>query len=570
VPSTTGTNTFTLQLNVPIEVTVKVGAATTVLPVQGSAPAPVVTGANEYERALQTARETFGSDPDITEIRLGYRFKRGWITDERVVVVETRKKLTTSELAEAGKQSLPSHILGVGVDVRTAALADQLESLGVDTSFLEARAMPGRYREPTTVSLERVRERMKVVFHVSPDSGFPNLRKFIGRVQRHLTATMYEWEPNHISKAIADVMAGQNKTLRMVTQMKGTKKAVRDMKDRIGTKFSHVFASVGAQKLIPMSYHIKVASRDGEEVWLSSGNWKDSNQADIDPAGENSTSMSPFREHNREWHAIIENRKLARMFQKFIEFDFREAVRVPVEEGLEVTLPEVFVPEAAFMEGLEATTVARFFDPFEEDREFDIQPLMTPDRNSHGQRMFMQNAIEMVQRGTQKIYLENQSFNLLADDNNDEFFEFLEALRDKQKAGVDVRIIFRDSREFGPGNERPQQKLLERLKDFGFNMDRIKVQKGCHTKGIIVDGKEVMLGSHNFTNMGSLFNRDASLLIRDQKVAEYFEQIFLFDWKTLAMQETDELVGGMRIAQPGDETPLGFRRVSLDELLGDS
>jgi phosphatidylserine/phosphatidylglycerophosphate/cardiolipin synthase-like enzyme len=222
------------------------------------------------------------------------------------------------------------------------------------------------------------------------------------------------------------------------------------------------------------------------------------------------------------------------------------------------------------MEGLEATTVARFFDPFEEDREFDIQPLLTPDRNSHGQRMFMQNAIEMVQRGTQKIYLENQSFNLLADDNNDEFFEFLEALRDKQKAGVDVRIIFRDSREFGPGNERPQQKLLERLKDFGFNMDRIKVQKGCHTKGIIVDGKEVMLGSHNFTNMGSLFNRDASLLIRDQKVAEYFEQIFLFDWKTLAMQETDELVGGMRIAKPGEETPLGFRRVSLDELLGDS
>src|SRR6185503_14493504 len=119
-------------------------------------------------------------------------------------------------------------------------------------------------------------------------------------------------------------------------------------------------------------------------------------------------------------------------------------------------------------------------------------------------------------------------------------------------------------------NGPSQQKLLERLKDFGFNTDFIKVQVGCHTKGIIVDGKEVMLGSHNFTNMGSLFNRDASLLIRDEKVAEYFEQIFLFDWKTLATQQADELVGGMRIAQPGEETPLGFRRVSLNELLGES
>jgi hypothetical protein len=79
-----------------------------------------------------------------------------------------------------------------------------------------------------------------------------------------------------------------------------------------------------------------------------------------------------------------------------------------------------------------------------------------------------------------------------------------------------------------------------------------------------------MLGSHNLTNEGSLFNRDASLLVRDPKVAAYFEKVFLFDWDTLAVQEADELVGGMRIAQPGEETPLGFRRVSLAELLGDS
>jgi hypothetical protein len=36
-------------------------------------------------------------------------------------------------------------------------------------------------------------------------------------------------------------------------------------------------------------------------------------------------------------------------------------------------------------------------------------------------------------------------------------------LRDKQQAGVDVRIIFRDAREFGASNGPKQQKLLERL-----------------------------------------------------------------------------------------------------------
>lgn len=569
-PPTSGTNTFTLQLNVPIEVTVKVGAATSALPVQGAATAPAATAANEFERALQAARESFSGDPDITEIRLGYRFKRGWITNERVVVVETRKKMSTTELAAAGKQPLPPQILGVGVDVRTAALRDQLESLGVDVSFLEAPARPGRYREPTNVFLERVQERMQVVFHVSPDSGFPNLHAFLGRVRRHLTATMYEWDPNHISAAIEAAMAGANNSLRMVTQRQGTREAVEDMQHRIGAKFDHVFASVGSGKLIPTAYHIKVASRDGEEFWLSSGNWKDSNQANIDPAGDNSTSIAPLRQHNREWHAVIANRKLATIFQKFIEFDFREAQRVPVDEGVELILPEVFVPEAAFMEALERVSV-NYFDPLIADREFDIQPLLTPDRDDRGHRLFIETAIEMMRRGNQKIYVENQSFNLLDEENNnDEFAEFFEVLRDKQQAGVDVRIIFRDAREFGASNGPKQQKLLERLKDFGIDTDFIKVQMRCHTKGIIVDGKEVMLGSHNITNQGALFNRDASLLVRDPEVAAYFEKVFLFDWDTLATQETDELVGGMRIARPGEETPLGFRRVSVAELLGES
>ncbi len=128
----TGANTFTLQLNVPIEVTVKVGAATAGAASQVSATTPAVNGADGMQQALAAAREAFAGDPDVTEIRLGYRFKRGWITDERVVVVETRNKLSATELAATGKQPLPSQILGVGVDVRTAALRDQLESLGVD------------------------------------------------------------------------------------------------------------------------------------------------------------------------------------------------------------------------------------------------------------------------------------------------------------------------------------------------------------------------------------------------------------------------------------------------------
>jgi hypothetical protein len=419
---------------------------------------------------------------------------------------------------------------------------------------------------------------MRAIFHISPDSGFPNLRDFFGRVRRRLTATMYEWEAEHISAAIEAAVAPGSRKLKMVTQRAGTQAAVEDMKSLLGSpsKFEHAWASVGAGKLIPSAYHIKVASRDGEEFWLSSGNWKDSNQPNIDPSGENSTLIGPLRQRNRDWHVIIANDKLATMFQRFIEWDFQEAERVPVEEGLEPALPELFVPDEAFAEELERRMPVEYRDPLIIDRVLDVRPLLTPDRDARGRRMFLDAATRLVERATRAVFVQNQSFNLL-DDNIDEFEQFFGALRDKQRAGLNVRIIFRDAREFSRANGPKQQQLLESLKDFGFDTDLIRVQMRLHTKAIVVDppdaahpeSGEVLFGSHNLTNAGALFNRDASLLIHDAEVTAYFAKAFLFDWEVLAKQEADELVGGVRVAGPDEATPPGYRRVSLNDFLGE-
>jgi V8-like Glu-specific endopeptidase len=580
VPAGTATpGTYTLQFQIPVEITVKVGGA-----VVGSGGMPTLpaggtglpAGTGSVDAAVDALRQALSTNPDVFEVRSGYRFKRGWITDERVVVVEVRKKLTPTELVESGTAAIPASVLGIGVDVRTAALPDQLERLGIDVAALEAPPRPGGYREPPHLSLDPVEERMKAVFHISPDSGFPNLSAFLGRVRNRLTATMYEWEAAHISDAIEAAITPAGRKLKMVTQRAGTREAVDDMQTRLGSnKFEHVWASVGAGKLITNAYHIKVASRDGEEFWLSSGNWKDSNQPNIDPAGDNSTLIGPLRQRNRDWHAIIANGKLATMFQKYIEFDFSEAERVPIEEGLEAPLPELFVPEVAFAED-ERRIPVQYLDPLEVDRVLHVRPLLTPDRDARGRRMFLDEATKLVERATRKVFLQNQSFNLL-EENIDEFEQFFGALKDKQQAGLDVRIIFRDAREFSSANGPKQQELLERLKDFGFDTDLIRLQMRLHTKAIIIDppdaehsdSGEVLFGSHNLTNAGSLFNRDASLLVRDAAVTEYFTRAFLFDWDVLAKQEADELVGGMRVALRGEETPVGFRRVSLSDFLGE-
>ena len=63
---------------------------------------------------------------------------------------------------------------------------------------------------------------MKATFHVSPDSAFPHLKDFIARLEGRLTATMYEWDAPHITDALADAVARPGRSLKMVTQQRGT------------------------------------------------------------------------------------------------------------------------------------------------------------------------------------------------------------------------------------------------------------------------------------------------------------------------------------------------------------
>ena len=49
--------------------------------------------------------------------------------------------------------------------------------LGVSLVTLEAPPRPGAYREPPHLQLEPVKERMRAIFHVSPDSGLPSVQR---------------------------------------------------------------------------------------------------------------------------------------------------------------------------------------------------------------------------------------------------------------------------------------------------------------------------------------------------------------------------------------------------------
>jgi phosphatidylserine/phosphatidylglycerophosphate/cardiolipin synthase-like enzyme len=102
----------------------------------------------------------------------------------------------------------------------------------------------------------------------------------------------------------------------------------------------------------------------------------------------------------------------------------------------------------------------------------------------------------------------------------------------RQQAGVDVKIIMSQYETAG---------YLELLQAAGLDVvNRVKLQNNVHNKGIVVDGRTVLVSSQNWSTAGTSQNRDAGVIIHNAHVAEYFQAIFQHDWDHLAQQHTTD------------------------------
>jgi phosphatidylserine/phosphatidylglycerophosphate/cardiolipin synthase-like enzyme len=544
---------------IPLRITVQVGsqpqASLHVGPPTSDRRAPY----SLQEAAAQLKQQLEGV-PGVAGVRLGYLFRDGWITDEKAVVVLTKG----SEALAQVRPRVPQRLGAFAVDVTPQTPWDVAEEILDRENAWQNPTIT--YTSPAGVPLEEIDDEVFMVCHVSPDAGWPTLEDFLNRTDQRLTLAMYEFTAPHVFEAVRDAVLSESQKLQIVYQKgeqstigSGTK--VNDIKDDevvdrleeiLGDRFKVAYPKLGpANGIFGTSYHIKVAVRDGETFWLSSGNWQSSNQPEVSPAADSSTSWSVLNTYNREWHVIVVHSELASVFETYIQHDYQLSKQAAFEEMppiANILIPD-FPPEPL---PVREVTV-RYFEPLEIRGRMRIQPLLTPDN-------YQEHVLDLIDRAEERILFQNQSFDL-RNFNQPEFRALAEALLNKQRAGLDVYIILR-----GDFNPRPK---LEKLKDFGFDMSKVKTQRRCHTKGIIVDGRSVLVGSHNWTNFGVLFNRDASLIIHNDRVAAYYENVFWFDWQNMATRQIVNTIPELALAGDREAAHVKGRCVpiyALDDL----
>lgn len=498
--------------------------------------------------------------PGVLAARPGFKATNDWLTDKQAIVITVEHKLANPPAGEM----LPSEIEGIPTDVRQASPRKRLElthpahyaselrvspDVGSVPHFQDEVTMAGTkpaaaasahaelakipkpelsYSGPEGVSLAEIEAKAKVTVCASPDAGWSVLDRFLSETSESLTVGLYDFTAKHIADTVTSTLTGKKLSLVLdhppqnPTADETDADTVAGLRQVIGDSFDQAWALTrldpdATSWIYPTAYHIKVAVRDHTAFWLSSGNWNNSNQPEIDPVTK-SEDADVARSGDRDWHVVIEQPQLAEVFEKFIANDLSVAAAhngPPEQPGS--PLPPPPLPKNR------TKAFAQFFAPQTFEGTMRIKPLLTPDPGVYA------NAIErFIASARETLYMQFQYIELpkAVNDISKPFVDLVNAVLARQAAGVDVRIIM---------SEYETKGYLEQLKAAGLNTDNCaRIQNNVHNKGVIVDGRAVLVSSQNWSTDGTLYNRDAGVILHNEHAAQYFQQIFLHDWEHLA------------------------------------
>ncbi|MBV9826882.1 MAG: hypothetical protein JO001_14575 [Alphaproteobacteria bacterium] len=506
--------------------------------------------------------------PGILAVRPGYHVEAGWPVGEPIIValVGTRK-------GDATAYGLPTQLSGIPIEIREASPLERLkatqpavhlalmnrtrgEQRGPDFPFehifadmpaavaaaAHGPSKPQIQYQPSAQPLDPVTDTVTLICHASPDAGWPTLGAFLQRVEQKLAVAMYDFTSAHVLSAVEAAVGGRDMSLvldhptRNPTADQSDEEAEQDLKGKLNGHFAFAWAPVRSSPevrewMFPTAYHIKVAVRDSQELWLSSGNWNNSNQpedapiSDPDPAHAAET----FKKSDRDWHVIIAHQGLARLFEAYVLNDRETAQQAQGALGAAPELEafaEQTVDLAETHPAAAARAPAKFFAPLTVTEPMTVQPLLTPDLGPDGAGLYASKMRQLIEGAQHSLYIQLQYMHPSTKDADAAFTALLDAIAARVTAGVTVRIIL---------SQWQNSQWMERLQMAGIDTGLVRIQNGVHNKGFVIDSRRVVISSQNWSGDGVLQNRDAGVIIDNATVAAYFEQIFLHDWDNVAV-----------------------------------
>ncbi len=346
-----------------------------------------------------------------------------------------------------------------------------------------------------------------VTAFVSPDSSFNVLEKAVSGARREILLNAYELtHPGIGDLLIAADQRGVSVRILLeggpVGGISPDEEAVCAALNRTGIPLFRMTTTAAAHARYRYN-HAKYLVIDGEDLFISTENF-----------GIHGYPPPGYR-GNRGWGALVEDPGVAGYFREVFLADIHGGDVIPYTPASRQTSFPSLIPYQVQFPSLRVTGAA-------------VTPVLSPDTSGE--------VLSLLARAKDRVEIEQAS---IRNSSRGDLDPFLSAAVNASRRGVAVRILLDGSRynDEGPADNnemvdlvnalarREDLPLSSRILDPGSaNLEAI------HTKGVVVDGRFVLISSINWNGNSPNFNREAGVLLENPALGGYFSSVFDEDW----------------------------------------
>lgn len=572
---TVGSAAGSVSVTIPLTITVTLGQPTAngaMASIPAVDVATTVDGGTTMD--AETAVRAFWAErPDgVIAARVGFRSVGGAIGDQPHIAASVPAD-RLAEVAERGS----TRFAGYEVRYEPANATEIIDGLAL-TESVDTISYDDNARQGVAFSFGQVDEEMTVRAHVGPEYSWDELKAFLSDGRGEFVSAIYEFHAPHIKDAIeARLVAGASLTLvcdnvtyspvKEPVEEFDRIEVFHDWNNRFRQRFRRIVAPEGRMGLISDAYHIKVTVKQNDSFWLSSGNWKAGSSQPLISDAQRDNAARVDLPGNREWHVVIDNATLAGRFRSHILQDFQRSRDLGgSEQPRQREASDTFVDVALDQQMVEERPPAsRLLKPKTFSGRVRAKPLLTPDQEG---AVYSEAVLELIGSATDSLLFQIPYISMPSNPVADRGFidQLIQALTDKLLTLRDARVILRSG---GSKFSAPTHAAWF-FKSKGVDIEtRVKQIENHHTKGMIVDGKRVLIGSHNWSKPGVTLNRDASLIFENTPITSYFAEAFEIDWQRAGRIRPREFQRESILEVAGGATAAGLLRVPLAALLKD-
>lgn len=379
--------------------------------------------------------------------------------------------------------------------------------------------------------VETFNHRGEATVFTSPDSAMDSILYFLDGVNSSLDVAIYLFNHPDIARRIAN-LSHEGISVRVLIEgypVNGLSEGSLSCLALINKRGGEVRTMGGDADDTYTYYHPKYMLRDNSSVMFTSENF-------VRPGFPEDKTYG-----NRGWGIILESEPLASYYREVYEYDWK--------------LGETFHNSGFNLESVELESglySPQFNRTVISSGELKITPVLSPDTS-----MSEKTILDMIRSAEESIYVQQYYARHWENEKN----PYLEVIKDAAERGVEVKIML-DSTWYHLG-ENGNDQMTDEINNFAEKEDvemearLLSSYKGLlksHNKGMVVDGSQVLISSINWNANSVLHNREAGVIVGNDRIGDYYSEIFLEDWKDTIEPIAD--AGGDKTVTVGENATL--------------